>query len=289
MCIYLEIPCKLLQSCDQEEVESLWISMRPHSLPRQITSIVLGVIYHSTSDREPENVILRDHIQKNLDALLLKQPNALVVLTGDFNPTSTGSQAKYIAGVNPLKQLVSFKTRDTGTLDWFFTNRLKLLTLSQLPKVGSSHHYTILAKPVSAPITTHTTEKSVVRDMRDSAWRALGRWITQKDWTPILNASSCEQKFQLLMSELDGAISIFLPQKISKKLPTDRPWVTSKIKMWIGKRQSAFSRHGKDSGAYRHWRIKVQGAIKTAKHHYYQEKVAEIEHVNPRKWWRDIT
>ena len=254
--------------------------MRPHSLPRQITSIVLGVIYHSTSNREPENVILRDHIQKNLDALLLKQPNALVVLTGDFNPTSTGFQAQYIAGVNPLKQLVSFKTRHTGTLDWFFSNRSKLFTLSQLPKVGSSDHYTILAKPISAPITTHTTEKSVVRDMRDSAWRALGRWITQKDWTPILNASSCEQKFQLLMSELDGAISIFLPQKISKKHPTDRPWITSKIKMWIGKRQSAFSRHGKDSGAYRHWRNKVQGAIKTGKHHYYQEKVAEVEHVN---------
>ena len=58
--------------------------------------------------------------------------------------------------------------------------------------------------------------------------------------------------------------------------------------MWIGKRQSAFSRHRKDSGAYRHWRNKVQGAIKTAKHHYYREKVAEVEHVNPEKWWRDI-
>ena len=129
------LQCKLLQSCDQEEVESLWISMRPHSLPRQITSIVLGVIYHSTGNLEPENVILRDHIQKNLDALLLKQPNALVVLTGDFNSTSTGFQAQYIAGVNPLKQLVSFKTRDTGTIDWFFTNRSKLFALSQLPKV----------------------------------------------------------------------------------------------------------------------------------------------------------
>ena len=86
------------------------------------------------------------------------------------------------------------------------------------------------------------------------------------------------------MSELDGAISIFLPQKISKKHPTDRPWITSKIKMWIGKRQSAFSRHEKDSGAYRHWRNKIQGAIKTSKHHYYQEKVDEVEHVNPAKW-----
>lgn len=64
--------------------------MRPHSLPRQITSIVLGVIYHSTSNREPENVILRNHIQRNLDALLLITPNAIVVLTDDFKPTSTG-------------------------------------------------------------------------------------------------------------------------------------------------------------------------------------------------------
>jgi len=59
-----------------------------------------------------------------------------LVLTGDFNPTSTGFRTQYITGENQLKQLVAFKTRDTGTLDWFFTNRPKLVTLSQLPKVG---------------------------------------------------------------------------------------------------------------------------------------------------------
>ena len=46
VCIYLDhkVPCKLLESFNQDEVESIWISMRPQSLPRQITSIVLGVI-----------------------------------------------------------------------------------------------------------------------------------------------------------------------------------------------------------------------------------------------------
>jgi hypothetical protein len=34
--------------------------------------------------------------KKNLDAALLKQPNALIILTGDFNPTSTGFNQKYI-------------------------------------------------------------------------------------------------------------------------------------------------------------------------------------------------
>ena len=200
MCIYLDnkIPCKRLEFCDQDGVESIWIQMRQYSLPRKITSIVLGVIYHSTRNKQPDNIILQEHIQKNLDALLSKQPNALVPITGDFNPSSTGFQDKHIVQVNHLKQLVTFRTRDSGILDWFFTNRPKLFTVSQLSKAGSSDHYrsfTLLAKPVTAPASRPVVNKVKIRDMWDSAWSALGRWITQKDWTPNLNAPSCEDEF----------------------------------------------------------------------------------------------
>ena len=107
VCINLDhkMPCKFLESCNQDEVKSIWISMRPHSLPRQITSIVLGVIYHSTSNREAENVTLRQHIQRNLDMLLSDQPNALVIITGDFNHHTTGFKSKDISQANHLKQL----------------------------------------------------------------------------------------------------------------------------------------------------------------------------------------
>ena len=107
VCINLDhkVPCKFLESCNQDEVKSICISMRPHSLPRQIKSIVLGVIYYSTSNREPENVILRQHIQRNLDMLLSDQPNALVIITGDFNHHTTGLKSKVISQANHLKQL----------------------------------------------------------------------------------------------------------------------------------------------------------------------------------------
>ena len=143
MCIYLKstIPSKYLHYCDQSGVESLWVSARPHKLPRQITSIVLAVIYHSTRNRHDENIALKDHIQKNLDLILSRQPNALVIITGDFNPTTTGLKCKNIAQVNHLSQLVKLKTRDSGILYWFFTNRPKLFDLSQLPKFGSSDHF----------------------------------------------------------------------------------------------------------------------------------------------------
>ena len=68
------------------------------------------------------------------------------------------------------------------------------------------------------------------RDMRDSAWRALGRWMTKKDWYSVLNTESCEDKFRLLMMELTSAIDSFLPRKIVKKHPTDRPWISKKLK-----------------------------------------------------------
>ena len=106
---------KLLNSCVEDDVESIWLSMRPYRLPRQITSIILSVIYHPPNSQRNENIILKHHVQKNLDAILSEQPNALIIITGDFNPNSTGLQSKEIALQSHLKQLVKFKTRDSGS------------------------------------------------------------------------------------------------------------------------------------------------------------------------------
>ena len=120
--------------------------------------------------------------------LLSDQSNALVIITGDFNHHTRGLKSKDVSQANHLKQLVTFKTRDSGTLDWFFTNRPKLFSVSQLPKVASSDHYTILARPMLS-----SRHKPVIkiesRDMRDTAWRALGRWMTEKTGTRFLMMS----------------------------------------------------------------------------------------------------
>ena len=63
--------------------------------------------------------------------------------------------------------------------------------------------------------------------------------------------------------------------------------MTKKLKIWIRKRQTAFLRHGKSSSMYKHWRNKIQREIKSAKS-YYTRKVADLEHTNPRKWWKQI-
>ena len=138
VCVYIKeiIPCKRLVEMEQEEVESLCVQLRPHSLPRNISIIILGVVYYSTANGEAENATLRDHIQKNMDMYLSKHPNALVILTGDFNPTSTGLCSDSIARPNHLKQLVKFNTRDSGILDCFLLIELTLSIFRDYPNLA---------------------------------------------------------------------------------------------------------------------------------------------------------
>jgi hypothetical protein len=131
--------------------------------------------------------------------------------------------------VNHLKKLISFKTRDSAVLDWLLTNRPKLFQVFRLPKVGSSDHYTILAKPNIAISPKQTITKIAIRDMRNSAWcGAFGRWITEKNWSSVFSLKSAslnKDKFDLFISELDQAVDTFFQQKMIKKHPCNRSTV----------------------------------------------------------------
>ena len=54
--------------------------------------------------------------------------------------------------------------------------------------------------------------------MRDSAWRAFGRWILQKDESCVLNMSLCEDKYNKLMQEINRTMNILLSEKILRNV-----------------------------------------------------------------------
>ena len=179
----------LLKEYQQSEVESVWINMRPHAIPRSVSTILLGVVYQSTANRELENVIFWEHIQSNIDNFLMKHPNAMVIATGDFNATSTGLDPKSVSIPNHLKQLVA-----SGILDWFCTNRSHLFHLQRIPKVAASDHYTILARLTEiSPPKQDSIRRIRIRQCWANDWRDFGSWMTGKDWSEIFSAPSCAQ------------------------------------------------------------------------------------------------
>ena len=210
-----------------------------------------------------------------------------MLVTGDLNPTSTGINLNDLTRPNSLKQLVNFNTRDSGILDWLMTNTPSHFKVTQLPKIGRSAHFSILATPISGSIPL-PVRKTQVQDLRDSAWRVFGRWLTTKNWRHILSIDTCKEKCNTFITELQNAVDTYLPWKSVRVYPTDRPWTARKIKILIKKRQEAFARDGKDSATYKQLRNKMQREIKSTKYHYFHHKISDLETTDQKKWWRQI-
>lgn len=182
--------------------------------------------------------------------------------------------------INELERFVRHK--------FLLLHALVLLVVSQLPKIATSDHNMILARPKLITSVPSQTRKVKVRDLRNSAWRTFGRWLTTKDWSQVLEFTSCPEIFQTFITELQNVVDTFLPFKSIRMYPTDRSWNTKKIKMLIKKRQTAFVRDGKDSANYKVLRNRVQKEIKLATYRYYNHKVADLEKMDVKKWWRQI-
>ena len=91
MYVKSSIQCKILDIIKPPDMitEDMWIQLRPTRLPRQISSILIGVIYHPPRPTADENNMLYDYIQNTVDTYLVDHPDSLVCIVGDFNPNST--------------------------------------------------------------------------------------------------------------------------------------------------------------------------------------------------------
>ena len=114
VCIFINnnIFCQRLESFENPSFESLWLLVRPKRLPRSISVILLVVIYHPTSAGHTHNVDLYSHINTNVDTFMQSHPEALVLVTGDFNYRSTGFSAKLIQRSTGLFQIIDVPTRE---------------------------------------------------------------------------------------------------------------------------------------------------------------------------------
>lgn len=255
MAVYIHNSHPTRRLCDFErsDIESLWVTIRPHRLPRHTSIVLLAVVYHPPSSNAEENQTLLDHLLSNTDLFLTKHPDALVIITGDFNPSSTNLKGCTISRLLGMSQLIKGKTRDTGIFDLCFANKPKLFDKpKQLPKIGNSDHYTVIVKPAINAKSKLTASKPVLyrREMKDSNSREFGQWITSKTWNDVFELEECGEKYDLFQKTLTNAIDDFFPQKRCKTSRKDKPWVTSNLKTFISQRQVAFSKYGQFSGEF---------------------------------------
>ena len=146
------------------------------------------ILYHlwwgcyTTSCDAVENSELYNHIQSDVDLFLCRHPDAIVMVTEDFNPSSTGFNEKHLKRVSGLTQIISSnKTK----FHWCLIN-IKALDSIQLPPIGSSDHNAILvSKPHLHRSQMPDSSRLWKRDLRNSSLRSFGQWITKFDWVKV--------------------------------------------------------------------------------------------------------
>ena len=292
VCVYVKTfhPCNRLQEFEEIEIESVWLKIRPHRLPRGTSSLLVAAVYHPPSSSAEQNSILIAHLQKNTESYLASYPEGMVIITGDFNPTSTRIKLSDVTMATGLRQIVTVPTRNDSILDWCFTNKPKLLSKPvQLPRIGSCDHNALLVKPVNVNQSSIVRAKSkILRDTRGSRLRDFGAWITSYDWSAILNISEVQAKFDLLHSCLMNAVDTFFPTSKVKISATDKPWITSSLKLLIIQRQKALAKWGKTSVNYKRLRNRVQEACSKCKKRFYENKVSGLQDSTISRWWKHI-
>ena len=106
------------------------VVLRPKRLPRSTSILLLAVIYHSSADANFE-------LTTTFNAILTPfffHPDALVYITGDFNPVSTSFDEKHLKRLTGVTQV---PTRSNSILYWCLVNMTKAcFVATQLPHLG---------------------------------------------------------------------------------------------------------------------------------------------------------
>ena len=118
---------------------------------------------------------------------------------------------------------------------------------------------------------------------------AFGRWITLHDWGNLINLRSVRDKLDLFSTTMSEAmVDWFFPLQRTKCCTSEKPWITSKLKTLILRRQKSFVLHGKDSPTFKYWRNRVQQECKTCRNNFYERKFAALKDSNVKRWWKEI-
>ena len=251
ICLYIKesIRFKTLDDMADENFEILWIRWRPSRLPRGITCIIVGLVYHSPN--AVHGPIL-EYLYNCLSIIEARFPSCGTILLGDFNKALVKKSPRLSDGFK-LKQLVNFPTRGINMLDPVFTNLSDYYDSPiQRPSFELSDHFSVeLPLKRSKQPNAKITVKS--RDLCTSNRLAMRTYLEEVDLKTLLDSkNTCEEKVEMLEMIVKTGMDILAPKKAKTIHSHEPPWMNSKLKQLIAKRQRALA--GGDLDQYRNLR-----------------------------------
>ncbi|CAL9696621.1 unnamed protein product [Knipowitschia caucasica] len=129
--------------------------MRPYYLPREYSHVIVTAVYIPPSAKA-DNAC--ESLFSTMSSLQTQHPQALFIITGDFNHASPAST------LPSFTQYITFPTRGSKTLDLFFVNVKDAYTASAHPPLGRADHNIVHLRPIYEPVVRrHPAVSRVVK------------------------------------------------------------------------------------------------------------------------------
>ena len=265
----------------EEQFETIWITIRPHRMPRDISNITVIALYHPPQANHRD---LKMHLCSGIDHILCKHPSSGLFVIGDFNQFPDG----HLTSQYRLKQMVKTGKRGEKILDKCYSNAAIYYEIPRiLPQVGKSDHNIVFFSPAPHVKRDKGTKIKTHKRIQGRNEKALFVNALQTvDWSPLFTLESCAEQFNYFNLVMSQLIDTYLPIKEVTIHTNDKPWVTDSFKDLIIRRQAALSANNRS--LYNRLRNKINRQSKLLSPRYYHSKVKHLKASNPKKWWSNV-
>ena len=133
-----------------DDIEAIWVKIRPPRLPRSVSNIVIGTVYYPPKSLVAQSLI--DHISSTID-----QIDSGIIVLGDFNRLDLDPLLS-----NNFIQIVDKPTCDDAILDKIITNLASHYDPVEISSpFGLSDHNIVLSQGPKIPSVLPTLAKLV--------------------------------------------------------------------------------------------------------------------------------
>jgi hypothetical protein len=273
-------PCTRLQSLETVNLESIWILLRRPTMPRQVSHLAVGIIYHPPDAASGPMV---NHIINSVDSILQQHPYAGIMILGDCNTLNDKRVRDY-----PLKQIVGAPTRGRATLDKIYTNLSTwYLVPVTIPNIASSDHCAVTLFPLSRRPAAGCGYVTVTRRSNSTNGKnLLAQALLNFDWDALRAVDDIDLKVTYFNSCVGTLIDFFLPRYTVNRRTDDKPWITDKFQCLIRRRQQAWSSGNRK--LYNQLRNQVNRLSKRLRKQYYDKHIKSLHDCNSYNWWRQM-
>jgi hypothetical protein len=238
-----------------EGIESVWLVIAKYK--------ILFVCIYIPPKISVDNDAIQAFIATT-DLLQNKYPSYNWVITGDYNQMNLN----YFCANFNLIATVNIPTRGDAILDNILISKPLIVcveSVSTLPPLSAlsadSDHLTVHLKSVSVfTKEEHRTVKCY--DYRESSIGDALFYLHNINLSNFYSVENVNEKLQILMYHIQCAIDM-IPFELVTFTEKTKPWITTKVKMWINKRWGAWRKQ--DMNRYNYYKKKVKDAIRESK------------------------